>query len=67
MSKPKMTYGQAYSIVGSFATWELKGMIRALNMLYWLNTPEGNQRLTASKVVLAYRNRQSRDRKRVKK
>lgn len=37
------------------ATWELKAIIKALNMLPLLNTPEENARLKEAKRVLKER------------
>lgn len=48
-----MTIEQAKSILGNQAEWELKHMIKALNMFSILNTPEDNQRLKAARVILA--------------
>lgn len=37
------------------ATWELKAIIKALSLHYWLNTPEENARLKEAKRVLKER------------
>ena len=46
---------EAKKIVGNQPTWALKNMVKALNMLPWLNTDEDKQRLQAAKVVLKTR------------
>jgi len=47
---------EAKKIVGNQPTWALKNMVKALQMLPWMNTPEDEQRLIAAKVVLKERN-----------
>lgn len=47
-----MTIDQAKKIVGNQPTWALKNMVKALNMLPWLNTAEDEERLVAAKIVL---------------
>lgn len=47
-----MTLDQAKSIIGNRSEWELKHMIRALNMFSFLNNPEDTERLKAAKLVL---------------
>lgn len=47
-----MTLEKAKSIIGNRAEWELKHMIRALNMFKFLNNAEDTERLTAAKLVL---------------
>ena len=47
-----MNYQQAKKIIGNQPTWALKNMIKALSLHAWLNTPEENERLQASKIVL---------------
>jgi hypothetical protein len=37
-----MTIEEAKKIVGNQPTWALKNMVKALNMLPWLNTAETN-------------------------
>ncbi len=51
----KITREKAKRIVGNQATWALKNMVRALEMLPRLNTPEDDERLEAAKVVLKSR------------
>ena len=46
---------EAKKIVGNQPSWALKNMVKALNMLPWLNTDEDKQRLEAAKVVLKSR------------
>jgi hypothetical protein len=46
---------EAKKIVGNQPTWALQNMVKALNMLPWLNTAEDLERLTAAKVVLKER------------
>ena len=50
-----MTIDEAKKIVGNQPSWTLKNMVKALNMLPWLNTDEDKQRLEAAKVVLKSR------------
>jgi hypothetical protein len=40
---------EAKKIVGNQPTWALKNMVKALNMLPWLNTAEDELRLKAAK------------------
>lgn len=47
-----MTLDEAKNIIGNRSEWELKHMIRALNMFSFLNCAEDNRRLTAAKIVL---------------
>jgi hypothetical protein len=46
---------EAKQIVGNQPTWALKNMVKALNMLPWLNTEEDELRLQAAKIVLKER------------
>jgi hypothetical protein len=48
----QMTIDQAKKIVGNQPTWALKNMVKALQMLPRLNTPEDEIRLIAAKIVL---------------
>jgi len=49
----KMTQEQARKIVGNRDKWELKNMIKALQMFGgYLNTPEDNLRLQAAKILV---------------
>jgi len=50
-----MTLDEAKKIVGNQPTWALKNMVKALNMLPWLNTEEDELRLQAAKIVLKER------------
>jgi hypothetical protein len=50
-----MTLEEAKKIVGNQPTWALKNMVKALNMLPWLNTAEDKERLVAAKIVLKER------------
>jgi hypothetical protein len=52
-----MTLKEAKELVGNQDTTSLRNMIKALNMLTALNTPEDWQRLEAAKVVLKARNK----------
>ena len=52
-----MTLQEAKELVGNQDTTSLRNMIKALNMLTALNTPEDWQRLEAAKVVLKARNK----------
>ena len=47
-----MTYEQAKKIVGKQPKWAIKNMLKALQMLPWLNTDEDNERLLACKIYL---------------
>ena len=53
----KMNLIEAKKIVGNQPTWALQNMIKALNMLPWLNTAEDKERLVAAKVVLKERSK----------
>ena len=48
----KMNLKQANEILGDRATWELRNMKKALEMLPMLNSDEENERLEAVKTVL---------------
>lgn len=50
-----MTLEKAKRIVGNQATWALKNMVKALNLLPLLNTPEDDERLEAAQIVLRSR------------
>jgi hypothetical protein len=50
-----MTLEQAKVIVGNQPTFALRNMVRALDMLPWLNTDKDRERQAAAKVVLASR------------
>jgi hypothetical protein len=52
-----MNLQEAKELVGNQDTVSLRNMIKALNMLTALNTPEDWQRLEAAKVVLKARNK----------
>jgi hypothetical protein len=52
-----MTLQEAKELIGNQDTVSLRNMIKALNMLTALNTPEDWQRLEAAKVVLKARNK----------
>lgn len=52
-----MTLQEAKELVGNQDTTSLRNMIKALNMLTALNTPEDWQRLEAAKMVLKARNK----------
>jgi len=47
-----MTINEAWKIVGNQPTWALRNMIKALNMMSALNTPEENTRLEAAKIAV---------------
>ena len=47
-----MTIDEAKRIVGNQPTFALRNMVRALNLLPYLNTPDDLRRLEAAKVVL---------------
>lgn len=47
-----MTLEKAKAIIGNRSEWELKHIIRALNMFSFLNNPEDTERLQAAKLVL---------------
>jgi hypothetical protein len=47
-----MNTTQARNLVGNRPTWELKNMVKALNMLPWLNTPEDELRLKAAILII---------------
>lgn len=61
-----MTLQEAEAIVGNQPTWALKGMIRALSMLRWMNTEEEETRLRAARVVYYSRQRKSREARKAK-
>jgi hypothetical protein len=50
-----MNTTQAKNLIGDQPTWALKNMVKALNMLPWLNTPEDELRLKAAKLILKER------------
>lgn len=50
-----MTLDEAKRLVGNQPTWALKNMVKALNMLTWMNTAEDIQRLEAAKVIIKSR------------
>lgn len=50
-----VTLDEAKRIVGNQPTWALKNMVKALNMLTWMNTAEDIQRLEAAKLVIKSR------------
>ena len=52
-----MQLQKAKEIVGNQDTQSLKNMVKALNMLTALNTPEDWERLEAAKVVIKARNK----------
>jgi hypothetical protein len=52
-----MNLQEAKELIGNQDTVSLRNMIKALNMLTALNTPEDWQRLEAAKVVLKARNK----------
>jgi len=52
----EMTEEEAKDLLGDRATWELKKMKKALEMLSVLNTPEDTERLAAVKVLLKGKN-----------
>lgn len=47
-----MTYAEAKKIVGNQPIYALKNMIKALQMMTFLNTPEDWKRLEAAKIVV---------------
>jgi hypothetical protein len=47
-----MNINEARSLVGNRPIWELKVMVKALNLLPLLNTAEDNQRLEAAQLIL---------------
>lgn len=55
-----MTIDEAKRIVGNQPIWALRNMVKALNMLPWLNTAEDLQRLQAAKIVLKQSKRERR-------
>ena len=52
-----MTLIEARFRIGNQPTWALKNMVKALNMLSALNTPEEWKNLEAAKTILKYRGR----------
>ena len=53
----EMNLEEAKNIVGNQDSVSLRNMIKALEMLPLLNTPEDDQRLIAGKIVLKARNK----------
>lgn len=47
-----MTLDEAKRIVGNQPHWALQNMVKALQMLPWLNTAEDETRLKAARMVL---------------
>ncbi len=52
-----MNLTQAKAIVGNQPTWAIRNMVKALNMLPFLNTPDDLERLEAAKVILKERSK----------
>ena len=50
-----MNLQEAQAIVGNQPTWALRNMVRALDMLPWLNTDEDRERQAAARVVIKER------------
>ncbi len=50
-----MTYERARALVGNQPTYALRNMVRALDMLPYLNTDADRERQTAARVILASR------------
>jgi len=46
----------AWKIVGNQPKWALRNMVKALEMLPALNTPEDNERLQAAKIAVKTNN-----------
>lgn len=42
-----------YAIVGNQPDWALRNMVRALNMMDWMNTDDDRERLAAARRILA--------------
>jgi|TARA_R110000765_G_scaffold181821_1_gene287799 exoribonuclease R len=51
-----MTTEEAWKIIGNSPKWAIKNMVKALQMLVWLNTPEDNKRLEAGLICLRTKN-----------
>tara|TARA_B100000900_G_scaffold386164_1_gene376406 strand:- start:634 stop:801 length:168 start_codon:yes stop_codon:yes gene_type:complete len=51
-----MTKEEARKIIGNQPEYAIKNMVRALNMLTWLNTEEDKLRLEAGKICLKTNN-----------
>ena len=51
----EMTEQDARKLVGNQPTYALKNMVKALNMLPWLNTPQDERRLEAAKLLIRER------------
>lgn len=47
-----MTIDEAKRIVGNQPAWALQNMVKALQMLPWLNTADDELRLKAARMVL---------------
>lgn len=47
-----MTVNEAKAIVGNQPTYALRNMVKALNILTWLNTEADERRLEAARIVL---------------
>ena len=52
-----MTEQDARELVGNQPTYALRNMVKALNMLTWLNTPEDERRLEAAEFLIKERRR----------
>ena len=52
-----MELQEARNILGDRATWELRNMKKALEMIPFFNTQEEDERLEAVKIELKERNR----------
>lgn len=53
--RQRMTLDDAKRIVGNQPAWALQNMVKALQMLPWLNTADDELRLKAARMVLKAR------------
>lgn len=53
-----MDLREAESVIGNQPTWALRNMVKALQLMPFLNTPDDVRRLKAAQVVLHERSRQ---------
>ena len=51
-----MTKEEAWKIIGNQPEYAIRNMIKALNMLPWLNSDEDKLRLVAAKICLKNKN-----------
>lgn len=51
-----MTTEEAWNIIGNQPKWAIRNMVKALELMTWLNTEEDEKRLEAAKICLRTKN-----------